>query len=68
MKAPVMTTGSKVLDGGAIRHKARTVTWKATHTNTWKAWTQLSIDNCFGLVTGSRAKEGEEPSPTLMVS
>lgn len=33
-----------------------------TPTNTWKAWTQLSIDTIFvGLVMGSRAKEGEEP-------
>ena len=40
-----------------------------TPTNTWKAWTQLSIDTIFfGLVMGSRAKEGEEPSPGLMVS
>ena len=28
VKAPVLTPGGKVLDGGVILHKARTVTWK----------------------------------------
>ena len=67
-----MTPGSKVPDGGAILHKTQTITGKAARkniTNTWKAWTRLSIDTIFlGLVMGSRAKEGEEPSPGLMVS
>ena len=46
IKAPVMTPSSKVLDGGTILHKARTVIWKAP-CKTWKAWTQLSIDAIF---------------------
>ena len=72
IKSPIVTPCSKVLDGGAILHKARTITRKGlvkTPTNTWKAWTQLSIDTIFfGLVTGSRAKEGAQPSVGLMVS
>ena len=37
-----MTPGGKALDGGAILHKARTITWKAARKNTHKHMESLN--------------------------
>ena len=72
VKTPVETPGSKVLDGESVIHKVGTITWKVASINPRKHMESLypiiERHNFLGLETGSRAKEGADPSPGLIVS